>query len=226
MDGIHDFGGKEGYGPIDVNEPEEQFHEDWEARIWAMTRVAGAPGVTIDWWRHMREAMDPARYLTDAYFDQWTQNHLASFINAGVISFEELKGGKCEPVDPALAAKIKKPPTTVLSKQQALETAAEVAFNFEVGSKEPPAFAVGDHVMTKSMGNPHHTRLPAYARGRPGIIHAHHGAHLFPDEGAKGNHVGQHLYTVAFEAADLWPEAAGRRDRVFLDLWESYFETA
>ena len=32
------------------------------------------------------------------------------------------------------------------------------------------------------------------------------------------------LYSVVFQAADLWPEAGGRRDRVFLDLWESYLE--
>ena len=30
--------------------------------------------------------------------------------------------------------------------------------------------------------------------------------------------------SVVFEAKDLWPEAGGKRDRVFLDLWESYLE--
>ena len=32
------------------------------------------------------------------------------------------------------------------------------------------------------------------------------------------------LYTVGFNAAELWPEAEGRRDSVFLNLWESYVE--
>ena len=32
--------------------------------------------------------------------------------------------------------------------------------------------------------------------------------------------------TVSFLAADLWPEAAGRKDHVYLDLWESYLERA
>ena len=27
MDGIHDLGGRQGFGPIQVDEPEEQFHE-------------------------------------------------------------------------------------------------------------------------------------------------------------------------------------------------------
>jgi hypothetical protein len=34
------------------------------------------------------------------------------------------------------------------------------------------------------------------------------------------------LYTVAFEAADLWPEAQASQDRVFVDAWESYLEPA
>ena len=33
MDGIHDLGGRDGYGPIDVNEPPEPFHAPWEARL-------------------------------------------------------------------------------------------------------------------------------------------------------------------------------------------------
>ena len=35
-----------------------------------------------------------------------------------------------------------------------------------------------------------------------------------------------HIYSVVFEAGALWPEAADRRDRVFLDLWEPYLEQA
>jgi nitrile hydratase len=70
--------------------------------------------------------------------------------------------------------------------------------------------------------------LPAYAQGRPGCIHAHHGAHVFADGAAAGDEHAEHIYSVVFEAADLWPEAAERRgaprDRVFLDLWESYLE--
>ena len=41
---------------------------------------------------------------------------------------------------------------------------------------------------------------------------------------AKGRELAEPLYTIAFRAADLWPEAAASRDRVFADLWESYLE--
>jgi nitrile hydratase len=59
----------------------------------------------------------------------------------------------------------------------------------------------------------------------PGSVIAHRGCHLLPDEGARGTHVGQHLYTVEFASSDLWPEA-NPRDTVTLDLWESYFVPA
>ncbi len=45
---------------------------------------------------------------------------------------------------------------------------------------------------------------------------------MFPDWSAEGNEVHQHLYSVVFDAAELWPEASNRRDRVYLDLWEAY----
>ena len=71
-----------------------------------------------------------------------------------------------------------------------------------------------------------HTRLPRYARDTRGTIIAHHGCHFLPDEGAKGNHVGDHLYTVCFAAAELWGPEANPRDTVTLDLWERYLVPA
>lgn len=47
-----------------------------------------------------------------------------------------------------------------------------------------------------------------------------------PDASARGEKRGEHLYTVRFSASELWPEAKASRDRVFVDLWESYFDPA
>lgn len=88
------------------------------------------------------------------------------------------------------------------------------------------AFQVGDPVCTKQLSIGHHTRLPAYVRGKRGVIHAHHGAHVFADLSAQGMEQGQHLYSVVFAAGDLWLEATDNNDRVFVDLWESYLEPA
>ena len=97
MDGIHDLGGKEGYGPIDVDESETPFHAPWEGRMWGISRLARAPDWTIDWWRHVRELIDPVDYLKRPYFDSWAQTHLAAFINSGIISLEEAVSGKTQP---------------------------------------------------------------------------------------------------------------------------------
>jgi nitrile hydratase len=59
-----------------------------------------------------------------------------------------------------------------------------------------------------------------------GQVIAHHGSHLFPDEGAHNRHVGQHLYTVSFTARELWGPDTNPRDSVTLELWESYLVPA
>lgn len=218
MDGIHDLGGKEGFGPIEVQEPEVAFHEPWEGRMWAISRSTGAPDWTIDWWRHVRELLDPADYLTRPYFDQWAQTQLAAFIDSGVFTLEEAISGQTAATGDA--------PPSALTPDDAVAADVSAATRFDRATERPAAFAIGVRVRTKSFGKPHHTRLPGYARDKTGLIHAQHGAHLLPDAGAQGKEVAEHLYAVVFEAEDLWPEAQGRRDRVFLDLWESYLESA
>ena len=70
-----------------------------------------------------------------------------------------------------------------------------------------------------------HTRLPRYVRGKIGIVTAQRGSHVFPDTAAhdRGENA-QPLYTVRFEAKQLWGENVTRRDCVFIDLWEDYLE--
>ena len=215
MDGAHDLGGRQGFGPVDAGEPEVPFHHDWEGRVWAIVRICRVAGWTIDWWRHVRELIDPVDYLTRPYFDSWTQTHLAALIDSGVLTLEEVETGIAS--GPAATG------MPVLTPD-AVHRFARTTARFARSIKAAPRFAAGDAVATRRMGAAGHCRLPGYAQGRPGRIHAHHGAHLFADAGARGEERAEHMYSVAFEAADLWPEASGRRDRVFLDLWESYLE--
>ena len=71
-----------------------------------------------------------------------------------------------------------------------------------------------------------HTRLPAtLAVARASLIPISALA-ILADARAVGNVRREPLYTVRFEAAELWPEAIGRRAAVYLDLWESYLEHA
>jgi nitrile hydratase subunit beta len=91
------------------------------------------------------------------------------------------------------------------------------------GTGATPRFAPGDPVRTREM-HPHgHTRLPRYARGKPGVIHRCHGIHVFPDTNAHGRgEQPQPLYSVRFDARELWGEAAEPNQAVHIDLWESY----
>lgn len=216
MDGPHDLGGREGFGPIEMEDDYRPFHEDWEGPAFAMLLSAGGhAGWTIDWFRHCRELIAPVDYLERPYFDQWVQTLTAQMIDSGYLTLEEIVSGRSEratepDVPPASAASAKARVANPASFEREIDTA--------------PRFAVGDRVTTRRFGHSGHTRLPGYARGRAGIVHAHHGAHILPDASAQGEKLAEHLYTVAFEASELWGEAQGRRDRVFIDLWESYLE--
>ena len=45
MDGIHDLGGLDGFGPVEVEPDEPVFHEDWERRMFRLSRRPGRPAV-------------------------------------------------------------------------------------------------------------------------------------------------------------------------------------
>jgi nitrile hydratase len=73
----------------------------------------------------------------------------------------------------------------------------------------------------------HHTRLPGYVRGKTGVIERVLGAHVFADSHARG--LGEHpqwLYTVVFDAAELWGSEATPGHSVSFDAWQPYLEAA
>lgn len=218
MDGVHDLGGREGFGPILGKSDYKVIHADWEIRDFAIKQSSAAgQSWTIDWFRYCRELAGPVDYLTRPYFDQWLTTLAAQLIDEGYLKLDEIKRGT-----PAFAAKPDIPPQTV----EAARAFVKWPRSFSVSVNTPPRFAVGEKVRCRLDGAAGHTRLPGYVRGRAGAIHAHHGGHALPDAAARGEHRGEHLYTVSFASADLWPEAKGSEDRVFVDLWESYLEPA
>ena len=72
MNGIHDLGGMQGFGPIEREENEPVFHADWERRIFALLNLTIAAGqYHVDEIRHSIERMAPADYLTTPYYVHW-----------------------------------------------------------------------------------------------------------------------------------------------------------
>jgi nitrile hydratase len=218
MDGIHDLGGKEGFGPIPIDPDDNPFHHDWEERMWAIARSGALGGdITIDWFRHSIECMVPSDYLAFRYFQKWCTTYLMLLVDNGTFTMDEVQSGK---TDRSAA------PPAPLSLDDALAVNRAANYSFEVECDAAPLFKLGDTIMTRRHMDSDHTRLPAYARGACGEIIAHHGAHLLPDKGVHGIHEGEHLYTVVFTAPELWGEAADPRDSVALELWESYLVPA
>lgn len=217
MDGPHDLGGRQGFGPVGTDETAEAFHSAWEARMWGIARsLKQPPGWTIDWWRHGRELIDPADYLTRPYYDQWMQTYTALLIDSGVFTVDELVA-----VDHAVFSP---PPTASASSR--VDVTKVTTKRFDRDTDDPPRFTVGDGVRANTMGVRGHTRLPAYVRGRVGIVDRAYGAHILPDANAHGDKRAEPLYSIKFTADTLWPEAAGRRDSVYVDMWECYLEPA
>lgn len=219
MDGIHDLGGMQGFGPVPVKTGDAHFRDlqTWEKRMWGLARNPLAPGITIDWFRHGLERMVPADYLGLSYFNRWCANYFMLMLDNGTITMEDLRRGSGDDAGPH---------AEVRTLEDALRINSKADVSFEVDPATEPVFTVGQSVRTRRQMPVDHTRLPRYARNARGTIIAHHGCHLLPDEGAKGRHVGEHLYTVSFAAVELWGQDADPRDTVTLDLWESYLVPA
>ena len=72
MNGIHDLGGMQGFGPIEREENEPVFRADWERRIFALLNLTIAAGqYHVDEIRHAIERMAPAEYLMTPYYMHW-----------------------------------------------------------------------------------------------------------------------------------------------------------
>ena len=218
----HDMGGRFGDGAvIPDDDAAPVFTQDWHGRALALTLAAGALGAwNLDISRHARECLKPEDYSRFSYYEKWLAA-LADLLHAhGVVRLEELQSGQSSGVSP------------LASKQLSADRVAAVLAAggpTERPQATPPKFNIGQAVKTRIGGNAMveggHTRLPRYAQGKPGLIIAHHGPHIFPDSHAHGQgEAPQHLYGVAFRAQDLWDAPEHPEDDVILELWESYLE--
>jgi nitrile hydratase len=225
MDGVHDLGGMHGFGPVEREADEPVFHGAWEAAVVAMMRAGGARGVfNIDEFRHSIERMPPARYLAATYYEKWLEGIARLFVEKGVIGADELRAREAffaeragAPATAALTGPLPpRVPATMYWVQSAIRAPAG-----------PARFAPGDPVTTRHR-HPHgHTRLPRYARGKRGAVHKLHGTHVLPDANAHGlGEQPEPLYSVRFDARELWGESAEPNAVVHIDLWESYLSPA
>lgn len=219
MNGPHDLGGQHGFGPVAPEADEPLFHADWERRAFALTLAMGGTGAwNLDMSRHARERIPPADYLASSYYEIWLQGVERLLVEKGLVTAPELRTGRSMNPSAALSG-----------KPLAATVPAALAKGASTG-REPAApalFRVGDRVRAIVMNPAGHTRSPRYLRGREGRIARTHGAHVFPDSSARGAGEDPHwLYSVAFEAREVWGPQARPGDEIIVDLWEPYLEPA
>src|SRR5262245_9337856 len=94
MDGVHDMGGMDGFGKIEVEKNEPVFHASWEGRVLAMQRsMAYARAWNIDHSRFAQEQLPPITYLSASYYQRWVLAIEKNIVARGFASAEELKAG-------------------------------------------------------------------------------------------------------------------------------------
>jgi nitrile hydratase len=211
-----------GFGPINP-EPEAEesvFHAHWEKRLFGLRFAAGALGKwNIDMSRYARERQHPVDYLRQAYYENWLAGLETVLVESGVVTAEELATGKAVGLaDEELRKRVIKAEQVPVVMAKGIPTTMPL----DVSSR----FKIDDRVRAINRHPTRHTREPRYVRGCVGVIHAHYGAHVFPDLSAEGVREGQHLYCVRFEASALWGESASAKSAVYVDLWEAYLEPA
>jgi nitrile hydratase len=220
MNGAQDMGGAHGFGAVRSEGLDEPvFHDEWERRVFALTIAMGATGAwNLDESRFARESLAPPDYLSKTYYEIWLAGLERLMTQRGLVAEDEVKAGR--PLGPGA------PVRRTLA-------AGDVAAAMRRGGptdREPAGaarFEPGDRVRARNIHPPTHTRLPRYARGHVGTVVAVHGCHVFPDAHAHGaGEDPRWLYTVRFDARELWGADADPAVAVSVDAFEPYLEPA
>ncbi len=203
VDGVHDLGGVQGFGPVDVEVDEPVFHTDWERRAFRLTVASMMAGHLSGRFRHSIERMDPAWYLASPYYEHWLTATATGLMEAGLITQSEL--------DAALGA-----PYAVARPIRASRLADPGV------STSVHTHGIGDRVRVREWHPLGHTRAPRYVQGKQGTVVRLDGAFSLPDvEYHCDEQRIEPTYSVRFDATELWGEPG---DPVHVDLWESYLE--
>ena len=208
VDGIHDLGGMEGFGPVVVERDEPVFHAPWEGRVVGMLFAPGPLGVRVDAYRHAVERMDPAHYLAASYYERMLTGVTTLLVEHGVVERAALEAGagRRVPLAQPVAADV-------------VPVAATPGAT--------PHFAPGVAVVVRDVHPRGHTRCPRYVRGRRGVVVRVDPAFPVADVAAHASDAPREpTYGVRFAARTLWGEHADPHAAVHVDLWERHLEHA
>ena len=210
------MGGAPGYGRVEPELDEPVFHSEWEGRVFGLV-IAVKDGLS----RPRLESLDPDEYLS-GYYERWMLALERGLMARGALSAEELDAksdyfrrnpgaSPTRRVDPELTERVRQ---GMYRQRDVRRTPARA-----------PAFDVGDRVRARRIRHGGHTRLPGYAQGKRGVIHAVYAAYDLPDDSRENDSApAQQLYSVRFEGTELWGASTEPGTAVHVDMWEGYLE--
>jgi nitrile hydratase subunit beta len=202
MDGIHDLGGKQGFGRVRYTRNAPAFHADWEVRANSLYAFAVRRGLfNMDEYRHAIERMEPRHYLAASYYERSLTSLATLCVEKGIVSREELErraGGLFPLAAPSAPGRTNTP------------------------TRE--RFKVCDRVRVRLDYVPGHVRMPAYIRGKTGVVVSESPVYPFPDAHAHGvESQNEPTYDVRFRSEDLWPNSADTA-LIHVGVFQSYLE--
>ena len=202
MNGIHDMGGRQGFGRVRYTLNAQPFHHDWEVRVNSLYAFAVRSGIfNMDEYRHAIERMEPRHYLAASYYERSLTSLATLCVEKGLLSREELedRAGGAFPL--------------------ALPSAPGRG-----NASDRERFEPGERVRVKTDHVPGHVRMPAYIRGKTGIVVGESPAYPYPDAHAHGIEAeDEPTYDVRFRAEDLWGSSADPA-LVHVGVFQSYLE--
>ena len=202
MDGVHDMGGRQGFGRVRYTLKAQTFHEPWEKRVNALYSLAVKLGIfNMDEYRHAIERMEPRHYLSASYYERSLTSLATLCVEKGIVTREELER-RAEGTFP-LSLPIGPGRTNAATREK---------------------FKVGDKVRVRTEHVSGHVRAPGYVRGKSGVVVGISPAYPFPDAHAHGVEAqDEPTYDVRFRAEELWPNSADPA-AVHVGVFESYLE--
>ena len=204
MDAIYDVGGKQGFGTVHYTFDAPSFHAAWEVRANSLYAAAVRLGLfNMDEYRHAIERMEPRHYMMASYYERSLTGFATLLVEKGVVPLEEL--------------------------ERRADGAFPLSLPSAAGRGNVPGrqrFKPGDRVRVRADSVPGHVRMPAYVRGKSGVVVNESPPYPFPDAHAHGMPADDEpTYDVQFRSEDLWPDA---RDSalVHVGVFQSYLERA
>jgi nitrile hydratase beta subunit len=209
MNGVHDLGGVDGYGAVEVEAGEPVFHAEWERRVFGLISAMSTRRLAnVHYFCHTIERMEPLHYLASPYYEHWLTAMATIAVEKGAVGHDELmaRAGGSFPLS---------------RPERKVRPASAPA------SATAPRFGLGEEVVVRNQHPLGHTRCPRYVRGKRGIVVRIDDPHPLPDIAAhQAGAPRQFQYCVRFAAGELWGKGAGANECMHVDLWEAHLEKA